>query len=422
MAPVPYDEEMETTSPTAGAPAASQADVSPVVELEKQYLLQNYARYPLVLTRGRGCYVYDDKGSRYLDLISGIGVNALGHAHHRIVAAIKQQISLVIHTSNLYYNEYQGQLAQKLAGASGLQRAFFTNSGTESMEGALKMVKSHGRKIDPEKYEIVSLENSFHGRSIGALSITGQEKYRRDFEPLMPGVRFVPANDITALEQVVSERTAGIVLEVIQGEGGIYPMSYQYLKKARELADKYNALLVLDETQCGVGRTGTYFSYQLFEPVILPDVMIAAKPIGCGLPIGFIMANERAAASIGSGMHGTTFGGGPLTTRVGLVALETIGELLPHIEHTGGYFRMLLTEMARHYPFVREVRGAGLMIGVEMDRPCKQMVTDAMAQGLLINCTHDTVLRMLPPYIITEQEVDRAVVGLKKVFTAFGKA
>jgi predicted acetylornithine/succinylornithine family transaminase len=409
---------MSTSPAKAESETGIAAGSSAVIELENEYVLQTYARYPLVLTRGRGCYVYDDQGKRYLDLISGIGVNALGHAHPRIVQTIRQQSALLIHTSNLYYHEYQGKLARKLSEVSGLQRTFFTNSGTESMEGALKMVKAHGRRINEDKIEIISLENSFHGRSVGALSITGQEKYRRDFEPLLPGVHFVQPNDITALEQMVTNRTAGIVIEAIQGEGGINIIRQEYLRKARDLADRYDALLVFDETQCGVGRPGTYFAYQLFDPVILPDVIIAAKPIGCGLPLGFIVANERAASAIGLGMHGSTFGGGPLATRVGLEALDVIGELLPHIEHVGGYFRMRLTELSRHFPFIREVRGAGLMIGVQMDMPCKQMVLNAMGQGLLINCTHDTVIRMLPPYILTEQEVDRAITGLKKVFAA----
>src|SRR5947209_7887545 len=242
------------TTPTSASPVSPAEASSSVIELEKEYLLQNYARYPLVLARGRGCYVYDDKGKRYLDLISGIGVNALGHAHPRIVQVIRQQSARIIHTSNLYYNEYQGKLAKKLSEASGLQRTFFTNSGTESMEGALKMVKAHGRRISEDKIEIISLENSFHGRSLGALSITGQQKYRRDFEPLIPGVHFAPANDITALEQMVGAHTAGIVIEVIQGEGGINVMRQDYLRKARDLADRYDALLVFDETQCGVGR------------------------------------------------------------------------------------------------------------------------------------------------------------------------
>src|SRR5213592_1766761 len=246
------------TPTPAEAPSASQA----VMDLEGEYLLQNYARYPLVLGRGKGAYVYDLDGKRYLDFIAGIGVNALGHAHPRIVKLIREQAGLLMHCSNLYYHQYQGPLAKKLAEVSGLQRTFFCNSGTEAMEGALKMVRAHGNKIDPAKIEIVSVDNSFHGRTLGALSITGQPKYRKDFEPLLAGVRFVPQGDAAALESAVNERTAGIVIEWIQGEGGIFPISTEYARKARELADRYDALLVFDEIQCGVGRPGTYFSYQ----------------------------------------------------------------------------------------------------------------------------------------------------------------
>src|SRR5580693_3929553 len=250
-----------------------------VRELESEYLLQTYARYPLMLDRGKGCYVFDPSGKRYLDFITGIGVNALGHAHPRLVKVIREQAGRLLHTSNLYYHSYQGPLAERLAKISGLQRTFFCNSGAESMEGALKMIRSHGRKIHLEKYEVVALHNSFHGRTFGALSITGQEKYRRDFEPLVAGAKFVPANDITALEQVVNERTAGIVMEWIQGEGGIFPMTTEYARKARELADRYDALLLFDEIQCGVGRPGKYFAYQLADPIVLPDIMVAAKPL-----------------------------------------------------------------------------------------------------------------------------------------------
>lgn len=391
-----------------------------VMETEKRYLLQNYARYPILLVRGKGAYLYDSTGKRYLDLISGIGVTALGHAHPRITQVIRRQAALLIHTSNLYYHEYQGKLAKRICEISGLERVFFCNSGTEAMEGALKMMRAHGRKLDAEKYEIVSLENSFHGRSMGALSVTGQEKYRRDFEPLLPGVRFVPANDVTALRQVVNERTAGICIEAIQGEGGIYAMGIEYLRAARELAGRYNALLCFDEIQCGVGRPGTFFAYQLAEPHVMPDIMVAAKPVGCGLPLGFIAANERAAASIAPGMHGSTFGGGPLACRVAMEALDVIEGLLPSITSVGGYFRMRLTELARHYPFIKEVRGAGLMIGVELDFPCKEAVTLAMEQGLLLNVTHEKVMRMLPPYILTEQDVDRAMAGIEKVMKKLG--
>ncbi|HEV8146244.1 MAG TPA: aspartate aminotransferase family protein [Bryobacteraceae bacterium] len=398
---------METSAASPAAPT--------VVELEKQYLLQNYARYPLVLHRGKGCYVYDTSGKRYLDLIAGIGVNALGYSHPRLTKVIREQAGLLLHCSNLYYNEYQGPLAKRVAEASGLQRVFFSNSGAESMEGALKMVRSHGRKISPEKHEVVALENSFHGRTFGALSITGQEKYRRDFEPLVPGARFVPRNDITALEQMVGDRTAGIVFEVVQGEGGIHPLSNDYLRKARELADRYNALLVFDEIQCGVGRPGVYFAYQLSEPWVMPDIMVAAKPLACGIPLGVIAANERAAVAIGAGMHGSTFGGGPLACRVALEFFDILDTLLENIVHVGGYFRMRLTELARHYTFIKEVRGYGLMIGVELDMPGKQIVLDCMEEGLLLNCTHDVVLRMLPPYILSEQDVDRAMTVLNRV-------
>ena len=342
------------------------------MDLEREYVLQNYARYPLVLTRGKGCHVFDPEGRRYLDFIAGIGVNALGHAHPRIVAVIREQAGLLIHTSNLYYNQYQGPLAKRLAEISGLQRTFFANTGTEAMEGALKMVHAHGRAIHPEKYEIISLENSFHGRTLGALSITGQAKYREPFEPLIPGVKFVPVNDIAALEAAFTERTAGIVLEMIQGEGGIYPLTHEFVAKARELADRHNALLVADEIQCGVGRPGTYFAYQRSHPVILPDVMAAAKPLACGIPLGVIVANERAAAAIKPGMHGSTFGGGALACRVALEFLDILDELLPSIQRVGGYFHVVLNDLARKHGFVKEVRGFGLMLGMELAVPGKQ--------------------------------------------------
>ena len=386
------------------------------MDLEKEYLLQNYARYPLALARGKGCWVYDLEGRRYLDLMAGIGVNALGHAHPRITRVIRQQAGLMIHSSNLYYHEYQGPLAKRLAQISGLHRAFFANTGTEAVEGALKMVHGHGRAIHADKFEIISLDNSFHGRTLGALSVTGQPKYRADFEPLIPGVKFVPKNDVAALEAAFNDRTAGIILEMIQGEGGINPLTAEFAAKARELATRYDALLVADETQCGVGRPGVYFAYQLFQPVILPDVVVAAKPLACGLPLGFIVANEKAASAIKPGMHGTTFGGGPLACRVSLEFLEILDELLPAIQRVGGYFKDSLEALAGKYSFVREVRGRGLMLGVDLDIPGKQFVLDAMAEGMLINCTHDTVLRFLPPYIITEKEVDRAVRILRKLF------
>lgn len=389
--------------PAAENPATSAAD------LERDYLLQNYTRYPLTLARGKGCYLYDTQGRRYLDFITGIGVNALGYAHPRMTKVIREQAGLLIHSSNLFYHEYQGRLAKRLVEMTGLQRAFFANTGSESVELALKMIHSHGRAIHPEKYEIVALNNSFHGRTMGALSVTGQAKYRADFEPLIPGVKFIDANNLETLESVFNERTAGMILELIQGEGGIHPITAEFAAKARELADRHNALLVADETQCGVGRPGTYFAYQRADQVILPDIMVAAKPLACGIPLGVVVANEKAAAAIRPGMHGSTFGGGPLACRAALEFLEILDELLPSIRRVGAYFHEQLQTLGAKFKFVREVRGFGLMLGMDLTIPGKQIVLDAMADGLLLNCTHDTVLRFLPPYIATEKEVDRAL-------------
>lgn len=397
-------------------------DVLSVVETEQKYLLQNYARYPLELDRGRGCWVWDSNGKKYLDLLAGIGVNALGHNHPRIIQVIRDQASKIIHTSNLYYHPYQGQLAKRIVETSGLDRVFFCNSGTEAIEGAIKMARGHGRKVSHDKYELIALENSFHGRTLGALSITGQPKYREPFEPLLPGVKFIQRNDVAALEAAVNERTAGIIMEGIQGEGGVLPMTNEFFAKARTLANQFDALLIQDGIQCSVGRTGTYYSYQRFNPPILPDVMTIAKPIACGLPLGAVVANEKAASAIGPGMHGTTYGGGPLTTRVALEFYSVLDELLPQITRVGEYFWSELRTLQQSFSFIKEVRAAGLMIGVELDYSCKHLVQEGFNEGLLFNVTHDTVIRFLPPYIITEKEVDRAIRSLKKIFKDEKKA
>jgi acetylornithine/N-succinyldiaminopimelate aminotransferase len=372
-----------------------------------------------VLARGRGAWLYDVEGKRYLDLISGIGVNALGHAHPRMLRVLREQAAKLIHSSNLYYHEYQGLLAERLAAVSGLQRTFFCNSGTEAMEASIKMVRAHGRSIHEEKFEIVALENSFHGRTMGALSVTGQTKYRAPFEPLLPGVKFIPFNDVEALENAVSDRTAGILIEPVQGEGGVYAVSEALMRKARELADRHNALLVFDEIQCGVGRVGTWFGYQRLNPAVMPDVMCSAKPIAAGLPLGFVIANEKAASSIAPGMHGSTFGGSALACRVAIEAMDIIGVMLPEIQRKGEYFRAKLDGLAKRHSFIKEVRVHGLMIGIELDRPGKELVIEAMKEGLLINCTHDAVIRFLPPFIISDREIDRAIRILGRIFKRF---
>ncbi len=388
------------------------------MELERQYVMPTYARYPLALRRGKGCYLYGLDNRKYLDLLSGIGVNALGHAHPRITKVIQRQAALLLHTSNLYYHEYTGKLAQRLCQISGLDKVFFTNSGAESMEGAIKIMRAHA---GPDRPEIIALDNSFHGRTIGAISITGQPKYRKDFEPLLPGPRWIPANDIAALEAAFSERTSGIVIEGIQGEGGIHPMQPEFLRTARRLADQYNALLVFDAIQCGVGRTGQYWSHSLIAPEVKPDVMVTAKPLSCGLPLGVILTNERAAAAIKPGMHGTTFGGNVLSSAVALEFLDILEELLPQINRVGEYFRAGLRDLQAKHKFIKEVRGHGLMIGVELDHPGKDYVMKGIEQGVLFNCTHDTVLRFLPPYIVTEKEVDQGLKVLGRLFRAYRK-
>ncbi len=403
---------MDSTVSTASEKLPADA----IIELEKEYLVQNYTRYPIVLHRGKGCVLYDINGKKYLDLVSGIGVNALGHAHPRILKVLKQQAGLLIHSSNLYYHEYQGPLAKRLAEITGLKRTFFCNSGTEAIEAGLKMIRAYGRAVRPEKHEIVSLEGSFHGRTMGSVSVTGQTKYRERFEPLLAGVKFVPRNDMGALEAAVNENTAGIVIEVIQGEGGVYLAEEAFLRKARELADRYNALLLFDEIQCGVGRTGKYCAYQLFDPVVLPDIVALAKPLACGLPLGAVVANEKAAATLGKSMHGSTFGGGALACRVALEFLDLLEELLPHIYQLAGYFKVELQELSRHYMFIKEVRCYGLMIAVEMEIPGAMLVQEALEQGLLINCVQEKTIRLLPPYVMSEQEVDKAIRLLDRVF------
>src|SRR5436190_9891697 len=271
--------------------------------LEKKYLLQTYARYPLVLERGKGCWLFDNKGKKYLDLLGGIGVNMLGHGHPRMLKTMQQQAERAIHVSNLYYHPYQGALAERLAKLSGLDRAFICNSGTEAWEAALKLARLYGTKISKEKYHFVSLDNSFHGRTMGSVATTGQEKYRKPYEPHIPGVDFVAFNDISGLRWKVNENTCAICIEVIQGEGGITEVQPEFLKAARELADQHDALLILDEIQCGLGRTGRWFGYQNFG--VKPDIITTAKPLAAGFPVGAMLATEKVAGAMTPGLHGT---------------------------------------------------------------------------------------------------------------------
>ena len=387
-----------------------------IVALEQKYLLNTYARYPLAIARGKGVYVYDIDGRRYLDFLSGLGVNALGHAHPRIVKVIRDQAAKVIHVSNLYYNEYQGLLAEKLCTASGLDRAFFSNSGTEAIEGALKMVRAAGHATsDPQKCIVIALENSFHGRTMGALALTGQPKYRKDFDPMLEGVRFVPRNDVEALRNAMDDNVCGIVLEPIQGEGGIQESSREFLQACRELADQHQAALIFDEIQCGLGRTGQLFAFQHFG--VMPDVVCIAKPIAAGLPLGAFLAKDRFAQHITPGKHGTTFGGGPLTCRVALEYLAIIEDenLLEQVRRVGGYFSQKLRELVDKFDIAVEVRGVGAIQALQLTVPGKPLLEGALAKGLLINVTQDTVLRFLPPFLLQEKHVDSGMRILRKL-------
>ncbi len=409
----------------ATAAANTFAAIDSIKETEQQHVVQNYGRYNLALERGKGCYVYDPEGKRYLDFITGIGVNALGHNHPRLMKAMREQMSKLIHCSNLYYHHFQGPLAARLAEMSGLDRVFFCNSGTEAVEGAFKIAKGYGKSKSPEKFEAIALNNSFAGRTLGAVALTGQPKYREPFEPLIPGVKFIDANDVAALEANVSDKTCCIFFEPILGEGGIVQVSRQFAAKARELADRHDALLVFDEIQCGLGRSGAYFAYQLWnrptadDPTplsIKPDVVTAAKPLAGGLPAGAIIVNEKAAAVLSPGMHGSTFGGGPLACRAALEFLEVMDELLPMIKEHGIYFERRLQELAMKYDFVVGPRGSGLMLGLELNIPAKWVVPAAQEQGLLINVTAGNIVRFLPPYVIERRHVDQAFTALDKVF------
>ncbi len=387
-----------------------------IVDREKLYLLQTYKRYPLVLESGKGVFLRDVDGRKYLDFVAGLGVNALGYGHPRITKALRDQAARLIHTSNLFYNEYQGALARKLCELSGMNRAFFTNSGTEAIEGALKLARAAGRTAGGEgKCRVVALEGSFHGRTFGALSLTGQDKYRKPFTPLLEGVSFVRLNDLDGLRATVDDATCAIVLEPIQGEGGIRECTPEFLVLARQLANQHHAVLILDEIQCGLGRTGTRLAFQQFNAV--PDVVALAKPLAAGLPLGAFLARDSVAAAISVGQHGTTFGGGPLACRVALEFLSVLEEekLLEQVQRVGAYLKAQLEQLKDTFAVVKEVRGRGLIQALELTVPARPIAEAALAQGVIFNSTQDVVLRFLPPFLLKEKHVDKGMKLLRKL-------
>lgn len=383
-----------------------------------RHLMNTYRRSDVIFTHGRGCYVFDRNGKKYLDFLGGIAVNALGYSYPDLVKTIRREAGRAVHVSNLFHNPFQGPLAAKLAKWSRMDRVFFTNSGSEAVEGALKLARVAAKQKPggETKTRFLALENSFHGRTFGALSITHTLKYRQPFEPLVPGVDFVRFNDVADLESKFSDDVCAIVIEPIQGEGGIFPISDTFWKRARELATKHGAALIADEIQCGLGRTGRAFAYQRLTG--LPDIIVVAKPLAGGLPLGAFLAIEEFAAAFSPGLHGSTFGGGPLTCATGLAFLNAVEQkkLLANVRARGAELKAGLKKLAAKFDFVREIRGEGLILGVDLDVEGAPYVAAALAEGLLINSTHDHILRLLPPYILTAQQVKEGLLKMESVF------
>jgi acetylornithine/N-succinyldiaminopimelate aminotransferase len=385
-------------------------------------LVPTYDRHKILFEKGRGVYLWDSRGDRYLDFLSGIGVNALGHAHPAIQATLKRQAGRLIHVSNLFFHEYQSELAKRLTKISGMDRVFFCNSGTEAWEGALKLARMYARSKSANgqkpKWRILALDNSFHGRTFGSLATTGQAKYRDPFVPLLPGVSFVRFNDLEDLKHQFDASVCAICLETIQGEGGICPVNPEFLQFARKLSKSNDALLILDEIQSGLGRTGRYFAYQHYG--VRPDIVTVAKPLAAGLPLGAILTTDQVAGSMKRGMHGTTFGGGPLACAVAIEFLRVLDEQLDHVREIGDYFHQKLDALKTRHGSIREVRGMGLMLGMELDSAdtAKAVVTNLLQNKILINRTHETVLRFLPPYIIQERHVDEVVRALDSALSS----
>lgn len=384
--------------------------------LEEAYLFATYRRSDLFVSHGSGPILYDLDGRRYLDFLAGIAVNSLGYNHPRLVRVLLEQGQRIIHGSNLFYHPYQGQLARRLAQISGMSKVFFTNSGTEAMETALKIARAYPRSLGNEnKHLLLSLKNSFHGRTFGALSITAQDKYQAPFRPLIPEVGIVEDLTPSGLEKAFNERVCALVVEPIQGEAGVIPMSRDFLAAARELCDRSGALLILDEIQCGLGRTGKHFAFQHYG--IQPDIITLAKSLAGGYPLGAVLGNAKVASSLKPGEHGTTFGGGPLACRLALEVLDVIEEerMLERVTELGEHLLDGLRALQHKHPTIREVRGTGLMVGVEMGQAAKEVVQKLLARGIIANAAHETVLRLLPPFVITRTDIEEFLSVLEQV-------
>jgi len=387
-------------------------------ETEQQLFFHNYARLPIAVTHGEGVWLISDTGTRYLDMISGIGVNALGYGDKRLLQAICDQATKLIHVSNLFMMRPQFELAEKLLALSGLSKVFFANSGTEAIEAAIKIARKRAAMAgDNHKKEVLSLSNCFHGRTYGALSLTAKAKYSDGFEPLLPETGMIAFNDIEDLENKVSDRTAAVFIEVIQGEGGIHRISQPFIDRLKELRLKHNFLIVADEIQAGCGRTGTFFSYTQLDAD--PDLVCLAKPLGGGLPLSAVIGSEKVADVLTYGNHGTTFGGNPVACAAGLAMIAAIDEdrLMEHAGETGAYINSELHKMAARNPQILEIRQYGLMIGITVDKEAKYYVEKALQKHVLINATSQNVIRLLPPLNISREEAQHCINALNEIFT-----
>ncbi len=382
-----------------------------------RYLMQTYARQPISIVRGRGTKVYDLEGREYIDFVGGIAVNILGHGHPDLVHAIQRQAAQLIHTSNLYYTEPQVKLARMLVDHSFADRVFFCNSGAEANEAAIKLARRYSYdKYGAGRHEIITMTNSFHGRTMATITATGQEKVQKGFEPLMPGFDYAPFNDFGAIEGMVNEKTAAIMLEPIQGEGGVHVANRPYLKNLRELCTQKDILLVFDEVQTGMGRTGTLFAYEQLG--VEPDIMTLAKGLGGGMPIGACLATEPVAAVFTPGTHASTFGGNPLACAAALAVCRVLleGPVLDQAKRMGEYLAKELADCKERYRVVRDVRGLGLLQGLELEIDAKAVVADCLARGVLVNATSERVLRFVPPLVITQGEIDTLIETLTMIF------
>ena len=386
------------------------------IEDAEKSLLHTYNRYQIVLDKGEGVYLYDLDGKKYLDFVSGIAVFALGYKNEAYNEALKEQIDKLIHTSNYFYNVPAVEAAKKLKKASGMDRVFFTNSGAEAIEGAIKVARKYAfLKDGSTDHEIIAMNHSFHGRTMGALSVTGNPHYREAFEPGIGNIRFAEMNNFESVKALVNDKTCAILLETVQGEGGIYPATEEFMKNIRALCDEKDILLILDEIQCGMGRTGTMFAWQKYG--MKPDIMTSAKALGCGVPVGaFLMTEKVGQNSLAAGDHGTTYGGNPLACAAVSKVLDLFEEqkILDNVNEVGPYLKEKLNELKEQYDFVRDVRGAGLMLGMELDRPVAPYIVKAQEKGLMLINAGQYIIRMVPPLVITRQNVDDMIAILKE--------